>query len=215
MNGKTIGVISACIVIVLIISFGVYLNNHPAIPINQSSNLTINNDSVFVNYSIPNISEVTDYANWRVKDMVKAVNRSANVTGSYGFANFTCVNVNDSGLYPVYNCSWDNGPPRMEVPPIQYKEVIYWNASPIVDAHIWNGSITAEDVNLSYLQGIAGVNGTSLLPYDPSLNMSQLLYDGHPVQWVYQMELPVGDWAVQVVPCIMLVNGSRICEVSK
>ncbi len=48
--------------------------------------------------------------------------------------------------------------------------------------------------------------------YEPTLNMSELLYKGEEVDWVYQIEVPIDGYMIQIVPCIMLKNESRYCK---
>ena len=46
----------------------------------------------------------------------------------------------------------------------------------------------------------------------PTLNMSFLRYKGEQVDWVYQKDVQIDKYTMQIVQCIMLTNGTRYCE---
>ncbi len=71
-----------------------------------------------------------------------------------------------------------------------------------------------EETNRNLTDNIRMFNTTILgVPnHDRTLNMSELIYRGEEVKWVYQMEEPVSKWTIRVVPCIMLKNESRYCK---
>ena len=53
---------------------------------------------------------------------------------------------------------------------------------------------------------------TSSTSYSPTLNMSNLLYNGEEVTWVYQIEIQTSKYLMKVVPCIITESGERYCE---
>lgn len=54
--------------------------------------------------------------------------------------------------------------------------------------------------------------------YSPTFNMSNLLYNGKKVKWVYQIEERVYDnssdffYYTKIIPCIILYDNTRYCE---
>lgn len=51
----------------------------------------------------------------------------------------------------------------------------------------------------------------ALIEYEPTLNMSELMYKGEEVLWVYQREERRG-FNMKIIPCIMLKNETRYCK---
>ena len=55
-------------------------------------------------------------------------------------------------------------------------------------------------------------NSSLVTAYSPTLNMSNLLYNGEEVTWVYQIEIQTSKYLMKVVPCIITESGERYCE---
>lgn len=68
------------------------------------------------------------------------------------------------------------------------------------------------DMDFNYTLLWSNITSYTEPPYEPTLNMSNLRYNGKEVDWVYQIEKPVGDWSIKIIPCIILKNGTRYCE---
>jgi len=65
--------------------------------------------------------------------------------------------------------------------------------------------------NLSDIVMTKGVLNSTLITYS-KLNISNLMYEGQHVQWVYQNRINVVEGIEKIIPCIILENNTRLCQ---